>query len=174
MEFTIRRAKIDDAGAIAHVHVESWRSTYVQIVPNAYLASLNAEARSPFWQKQIEAGLSLTFVAESESGVVGFASAGRLREVTGSYDAELYAIYLLREFQRSGAGRALVRTVVDSLRAEGFKGMAVWVLERNPAVSFYKKLGGIQVAAKSIEIGGVSLEEVALGWPDLDALARSF
>lgn len=173
MEFTIRRATIGDAGAIARVHVESWKSTYARIVPDAYLASLNAEVRSQFWREQIEAGDSLTFVAQCETGVLGFASAGRLRETIGSYDAELYAIYLLDEFQHCGAGRALVRTVVDSLRAEGFKGMVVWVLERNPATSFYEKLGGIQIAANSIEIGGEPLEEVALGWPDLDTLART-
>jgi L-amino acid N-acyltransferase YncA len=173
MEFTIRRATIGDAEAIARVHVESWKSTYAQIVPDAYLASLNVEVRSQSWREQIEAGNSRIFVAESGGYVLGFASAGRLRETLGSYDAELYAIYLLREFQHCGAGRALVRAVVDSLRAEGFEGMVVWVLEKNPAVSFYKNLGGIQIAAKSIEIGGEPLEEVALGWPDLDALART-
>jgi L-amino acid N-acyltransferase YncA len=173
MKFTIRRATIGDAEAIARVHVESWKTTYAQIVRDAFLASLNVEVRSQSWREQIEGGNSRIFVAESEANVIGFGSAGRLRETIGSYDAELYAIYLLREVQRCGAGRALVRTVVDSLRAEGFKGMAVWVLDRNPALSFYKKLGGIQIAAKSIEIGGESLEEVALGWPDLDTLART-
>jgi hypothetical protein len=47
--------------------------------------------------------------------------------------------------------------------------MLVWVLSENPAVSFYKRLGGMQIADKSIEIGGTSLEESAFGWPSLEA-----
>jgi hypothetical protein len=35
-------------------------------------------------------------------------------------------------------------------------------------VQFYESLGAIQIGEKLIEIGGVQLEELALGWPDLD------
>jgi GNAT superfamily N-acetyltransferase len=132
---------------------------------------LNVEERSLIWRERIAVGGSLIFVAECDTGIVGFACGGKLREAIAGYDAELYAVYLLRENQRCGAGRALVRTLVDSLRDESLTGMVVWVLEKNPAVSFYRKLGGVKIAQKSIEIGGMPLEEVALGWPDLDTIA---
>jgi hypothetical protein len=61
-----------------------------------------------------------------------------------------------------------VHSLVDALIGEGFKSMAVWVLERNPAVAFYKHLGAVQIAQKTIEIGDAQLEELALGWPDFD------
>jgi hypothetical protein len=48
--------------------------------------------------------------------------------------------------------------------------MIVWVLEQNPSVSFYKRLGAVQVARKIINIGGADLQELALGWPSLDRL----
>jgi hypothetical protein len=49
--------------------------------------------------------------------------------------------------------------------------MAVWVLERNPAIHFYEKSGATVVSDKEIEIGGVLLQEVAFAWPDLAKLA---
>ena len=37
---TIRPAELDDAPAIAQVHVDTWRSNYAGMIPQAYLDSL--------------------------------------------------------------------------------------------------------------------------------------
>ena len=171
MAFTVRQATLEDAEPIASVHIASWRSTYTGIVPDAYLASLTVAARAEMWDQQISAGKSVIFIALSEAGVIGFAAGGRLREPIDSYDSELYAIYLTSENQGKGIGRVLVRAVANALRENGSRSMAVWVLAKNPAVSFYKALGGMQIAQKQIEIGGISLEELAFGWASLTAFA---
>jgi GNAT superfamily N-acetyltransferase len=169
MDVTIRRGTIGDAHAIAFVHVSSWRSTYAGIVPDAYLASLNVDERTQNWEEHLAAQKAIFLVAEDEEGIFGFACGGRLREELAGYDAELYAMYILGGRQGQGTGRSLAQSLADALLADGFKSMAVWVLERNPAVSFYRRLGAIQIARKTIEIGGIQLEELALGWPDLDS-----
>lgn len=167
MEFEIRRATAEDADAIARVHVDSWKSTYSGVVPDSYLDSLDVAARAEMWRAQLEKGIAATFVAETSSGIIGFTSGGALREPLSTYDGELYAIYLLHPYQRRGIGRALVFDLVKSLRDDGLESMVVWVLEKNPAVSFYKNLGGIEIMHQSIDIGGASLDELALGWPTL-------
>jgi hypothetical protein len=48
--------------------------------------------------------------------------------------------------------------------------MLVWVLEQNPSLSFYERLGAVQIARKVINIGGADLQELAFGWPSLDRL----
>ena len=48
--------------------------------------------------------------------------------------------------------------------------MLVWVLEQNSSVSFYERLGAVQVARKVINIGGADLQELAFGWSSLDRL----
>jgi hypothetical protein len=48
--------------------------------------------------------------------------------------------------------------------------MLVWVLEQNPSVSFYERLGAVQIARKFVDIGGVHHQELAFGWPSLDRL----
>ena len=169
MTYTIRPARMEDAAAIALVHVESWRTTYAGIVPGEYLASLSVESRTRMWKEQL-AGTTLIFVVEDASGVFGFASGGKLRDAIDGYDAELYAIYLLQQKQRQGAGRLMLQKLADVLRTSGFHSLIIWVLETNPSIGFYRRLGGSQVAEKQIEIGGSQLIEVAFGWPNLDDL----
>jgi hypothetical protein len=49
--------------------------------------------------------------------------------------------------------------------------MLLWVLEANaPARRFYGKLGGSVVRDRPIDVGGVTLTEVAYGWPRLGVL----
>jgi GNAT superfamily N-acetyltransferase len=170
MNLTIRKADIEDAAAIAHVHLESWKTTYAGIVSDAFLASLNKEDRTHSWQEQILAGNISIFVAEDEKAIFGFAAVGKIREKLDDYDAELYAIYLLRERQGQGVGRTLVLTSASALRVKGFMSMIVWVLEQNPSVSFYERLGAVQIARKVINIGGANLQELAFGWLSLDRL----
>jgi len=166
---SIRSAEIEDAAAIAHVHVQSWLTTYAGIVPAAYLASLNEAKRVASWQDQLERGVCV-HLAELEEVVVGFASGGPIREPLGDYGAELYAIYLLQAAQGKGIGRQLVGALATTLLARDFTNMVVWVLEQNPAVRFYEKIGAQHLASKQIEIGGVPLSEIALGWSDLKRL----
>lgn len=169
---SIRAATGGDAGAIARVHVESWRTTYAGIVPDAYLAGLDEMLRAKLWHEWLM-GSTLVLVAEREGQVVGFAHGGANREVLEKCDAELYAIYLLREAQRRGAGTALLRATASALTERGFRGLAVWVLERNPARSFYERMGAHLRASKVIEIGGAKLMEVEYIWPDLQSLVES-
>ena len=47
----IRRARPDDAAAIARVHVESWRSTYAGLLPERLLLKLsNAQHEARWWR----------------------------------------------------------------------------------------------------------------------------
>jgi hypothetical protein len=107
MAFTIRQAGIGDAADIAFVHVESWRSTYSGIVPDAYLASLSRETRAQKWRQWLVPRDPVVFVAEDESGIFGFVSGGRLGEAVSDYDCGLHAIYLLLGRQRQGVGHRL-------------------------------------------------------------------
>jgi GNAT superfamily N-acetyltransferase len=171
MAITIRPATIEDAPAIAHVHIESWKTTYAGVVPAAYLASLDTEARTGMWHEQLANGNPIIFVAEAPSGIIGFVCGGPLREPVETYDAELYAIYLLQAQQHQGTGRRLIHTLATTLLEQNFTKMLLWVLEQNPATTFYKHLGAVEVAQKQIEIGGASLQELALGWTSLRELA---
>jgi ribosomal protein S18 acetylase RimI-like enzyme len=171
MQFQIRPAHLPDASHIAHVQVESWKTTYPGIVPDAYIASLNKETRTQSWQELLASNSAQIYVAEDSTGVFSFICGGVIRDPAGDYDAELYAIYLLQTHQNQGAGRALTRALAASLHAQGLKSMLVWALEENhPAIAFYRRIGAISVTTKIVDIGGKALSDLALGWPDLTSL----
>lgn len=168
---SVRSATPNDAVAIAHVHVESWRSTYAGIVPDAYLAGLDETLRVKLWQEWLIGG-AVVLVSERKSEIVGFAHAGPIREPIKTADAEVYSLYLLKEAQNRGIGRALLSGAAAILRQKGFNSLGLWVLERNRARAFYERCGGRLAASKVIEIGGSHLMEVAYWWPNLDLLSQ--
>ncbi|MGA7241609.1 MAG: GNAT family N-acetyltransferase [Terracidiphilus sp.] len=169
MKVSIRAAVLDDAAAIAHVHVESWRTTYAGIMPDAYLASLDETLRAKLWSEWLS-GEALVRVAEMNGSVVGFAHGGPNREHVETCDAELYSIYLLREAQNRGGGAALLQAMATALTERNFKSMAVWVLEQNRSRGFYEKTGARLATSRVIQVGGAKLMEVAYAWADLKAL----
>ena len=162
----IRFATEEDAGPISHVHVESWRSTYKGVVPDEYLAGLDESARTANWREWIASGVP-AFVALQDDVVVGFISGGPIRDPIDDYEAELFTIYLLQDVQRGGIGTALLKRLASRLEDDGFKNMAVWVLEDNRSSSFYERSGAIRISSKEVEIGGALLPVVAYGWPSL-------
>ncbi|WP_179392727.1 GNAT family N-acetyltransferase [Sporosarcina sp. JAI121] len=163
----IRKAEIEDAGGIAKVHVDSWRTTYKGIVPDDFLESLSYENRELIWKKGINE--NNVYIAENKNGqVIGFSTGGIER--TGKYEAytgELYAIYILKEYQGKGIGRLLVKSVVDDIKNKNLNSMLIWAIEENPACRFYEALGGKKIDTEEIEIGGKNLSEVAYGWDDI-------
>jgi len=166
----IRTADVDDAAAIARVHVSSWRATFTDLLPADFLESLTEAGYADRWRRFIAERSNLAFVVEDVSGdVVGFASGGRERAGEASYKGELYAIYLLESAQRRGYGRELVRAIAGGLRQLGLDDMIVWVLRDNvTARGFYERLGGVYVRSQPTTIGPATVEEVSYGWPSLD------
>jgi ribosomal protein S18 acetylase RimI-like enzyme len=165
----VRPADIEDATAIARVHVESWRTTYRGLLPDEFLNSLNVPRYTERWLRSLGDDAMRVYVAEDEHEVVAFASGGRERAGEGTYAGELYAIYVLEKAQRQGHGRTLVRAVTGGLREMGLADMIVWVLRDNsPARAFYESLGGTYVRTQPVTIGSVVLPEVAYGWRSLE------
>jgi L-amino acid N-acyltransferase YncA len=168
----IRKAKAEDAAGIARVHVDSWRTTYKNIVSDEFLERMSYEERENIWKRALgnTGSKQCIYVAENHHGeIVGFASGGKER--SGNYpdfDSELYAIYLLAEVRRMGVGRRLFHCAVDELKEQGFLSMLVWVLADNdPARTFYESFEPEQIDSEMIEIGGEQFEEVAYGWREI-------
>lgn len=175
MTFTIRPAAAADSNALARIHVDSWRTTYRGIVPDDFLAGLSVERRERGWRDALtHAGQQRSFVllAEDEAGqAAGFTNGGPERENDPDYPGELYALYLLEQYQRRGLGRQLMALTARELIQRGANAMLLWVLADNPSRKFYERMGGQRLREKEITIGQTTLVEVAYGWPDLRPLA---
>ena len=104
-QITFRRATVADSLAVAQVHVQSWRESFKGIVPQSFLDAMSVERREQAFRARFAIDFYRMFLAETaNTGVIGFADFGKPRETERVYTAELYAIYLLRDFQRQGIG----------------------------------------------------------------------
>lgn len=125
------------------------------------------ENRERKWEVIISG--SSVFVAENEEGkIIGFSNGGIER--TGNYPAykgELYAIYILEEYQRNGIGRLLLASVIEELNQQNIISMVVLVLEANGSRMFYEMLGAKKIDTVKIEIAGKQLNEIVYGWNDI-------
>ncbi|ADU31098.1 GNAT family N-acetyltransferase [Evansella cellulosilytica] len=165
----IRRARIGDEKGIAKVHVDSWKSTYKNIVPEEYLNTLSYEQREVMWKRGI-ADNNPIFVAEDFGSIVGFATGGKERSAKyEEYEGEVYAIYILKEYEGRGIGKRLFNQVVNEIVGYGMNSMIVLVLEDNPSIQFYEALGGTKLDIVEIEIGGKKLKEAIYGWTTIEA-----
>lgn len=168
--FTISLAVLEDAPAIAKVHVDTWRSQYAEIVSQDYLDNLSYEKREVMWSRLLSAPEPCwhLFVLKNVNGkVIGFSCGGKNRSDTSQYEGEVYAIYLDKKYQGKGLGKKLMSKTLSQLRADGFKSCSLWVLERNTTRKFYEIMGGKPVGEKMADIGGVQYKEILYGWSDL-------
>ena len=176
---TLRTATLpDDAAAIAHVQVASWKTTYRGIVADETLDALSEDIKRQRLETQQASAttrivLALASETTASSEVIGFIGGGPARSPEGTYatyQAEIYALYLLEQQQRRGTGRALIRALAQQLHAQGYPNLMVWVLTANPAVLFYQHLGAVELTQSTVTIGNQVLPELALGWSNIEHL----
>lgn len=158
----VRPAKLDDASAIASIHVLGWQYAYRDIVPQHYLESLSVEQRTRSWQSQIlESSATEIVVAEAER-LLGWASFGPSRDDDASaLTGELYAIYVLPDRWSTGVGQALWARTKERSVERGFQRATLWVLRDNVrAIRFYEAAGFAATAERVVEIAGKNLPEI--------------
>ncbi|HSK73056.1 MAG TPA: 3-deoxy-manno-octulosonate cytidylyltransferase [Pyrinomonadaceae bacterium] len=164
-----REARAEDIPQIARVHVESWQKSFAGITPQEHLDKMSVENRIGQFEKAFsQNSFYKMFVAETvENKIVGFADFGESR-IADSFDAQIYAIYFLPEFQRKGIGGNLFRLCQKEMSARGFKSMCLDTLEISPYRSFYEKMGGQIVGENRHYLAGIEYKTVIYGWSDLN------
>ncbi|MBW3594282.1 MAG: GNAT family N-acetyltransferase [Actinobacteria bacterium] len=148
MEPTIRAAAVEDARAIAEVHVASWKAAYADILDLDNLAHpLDVGEREQSWRDRIprvgDEGFR-TWVAELDGTVVGYAFTRPTEDddLNPLEVAEVVALYLHPDHFGAGIGRALLERAVAGIRNQGFLQGTLWVLEGNTrAIHFYRREG---------------------------------
>ncbi|MCE0766960.1 GNAT family N-acetyltransferase [Pseudonocardia kujensis] len=147
----IRPAEPADAGAIARVVVESWRSAYRDLLPTAVLAGLSVDDREEFWRGIVGAPSPGAVVLVAEDGpVVGFVV---VRSRPGVPDVgELMALYVAPSQWRRTIGTLLHNAAVEHLARQGCTRAELWVLAGNErATAFYRARGWVADGRRQVE-----------------------
>jgi L-amino acid N-acyltransferase YncA len=161
--FRIRLAQLEDADAIAEVHVAAFNTTHG--LPWGQHPSLELRRRQ--WREKLAAPSSRFFgyvVEKPDEQLVGFAT-GEPWDYPGDFAGRLEKIYLLEEYQRLGFGRRLVGQVSRRLLGDGITSMILFSQAENPSIGFFEALGGERLLSDAGEFHG------AYGWRDLQQLS---
>jgi ribosomal protein S18 acetylase RimI-like enzyme len=166
-EISIRSARLEDAGPIARLDVETWQAAYAGILGTPYLAGLSPERRASGWANVIRREPKDVRVAiTAEGDIVGFGSCGKCRGEPG-FTSEVFTLYVAPDWQNQGIGRRLLLAMFARLVAEGHASAVIWVLRENPARFFYQRLGGKEVRRKLLPFNGSQVAASGYGWRDL-------
>ncbi len=169
----MRTATVDDAEAIARVNVETWRSSYRGIFPDAFLAERSFTKQLEGTRNYLKnlSPKTTAFITEvSLVGVVGFCTGGAAREKIQDFDGELFSLYVLKEYQRHGLGRLLLKATATFCEICKFRKILAWTLAASPFTAFYRSIGAVECGKQMREFGPLTRELVAFGWPSISEL----
>lgn len=150
--FTVRPARVEDAAAMARMHVRSWQETYRGLMPDRVLDDPGlVDARERFWTAALvdeRYRANRVAVAECDGAVVGVAMAGPPANANPGW-SHLYVLYVLAAHHGSGTGAALLNAVVGT-----HESVALWVADPNPrAQAFYRKQGFVPDGTMQVDDG---------------------
>ncbi len=132
-----------DAGAIAKLHMDSWRSNYNNDLSKEYLDTIAPTERSLLWKQRLTTPSQnqRVILAKEVESIVGFACVYiDDNEKWGSY---LDNFHISEAYQNQGIGTELLKQVFERCKAEATKsGLCLLVNQSNVrAQNFYLKNG---------------------------------
>ena len=141
----IRLATVEDASALAKVHVDAWHAAYRDVVPDSFLEQVTVSKRDASWREFLSKDSpEATYVAEESKEVVGFLTVGPCRDADADENntGEIWGIYIAPTHWRKGIGRHLAAKAKEIFECRGYTETTLWVLEQNKqARRFYEALG---------------------------------
>lgn len=140
----IRDATIEDAEALARIHIDSWRAAYCGLVPDFYLENLDYDRLAEKNRKSFRTNETQTHIAELNSVTVGLLTLGKSTDpdVDCGDTGEIFTIYLAPKYWRKGIGTRLCQWAEDQLVSLGYAKAVLWVfLDNDQARNFYEAMG---------------------------------
>ena len=137
---SIKVASIEDIPAIVKIAYDTWFVTYQDVISQAQIEYMFGEMYTPeSIYKQMDFYKHAFLILYQAEMPIGFASYGKLEEPINTY--KLHKLYLLPSEQNKGFGRILLSEVEKEVAGLGANYLHLNVNRKNPALSFYEKLG---------------------------------
>jgi ribosomal protein S18 acetylase RimI-like enzyme len=138
----IRKARPQDAGAIANICEASWREAYQGLIPGLVLDRVVSH-RDAMWAHDMMHGSRHLAVLDLGNLLAGYVLYGNCRHPFGGARGEIEELYLVPECQGLGMGQRLFRAIRNDMREKNLAPFVVWSLADNTrANAFYEKMEG--------------------------------
>ncbi|MPZ50679.1 MAG: GNAT family N-acetyltransferase [Dehalococcoidia bacterium] len=143
--FQLRMFTPSDVRGIAEVHVRTWQIAYGDYFSKGFLDGMGRLLSNEGLVQRanrLANPESITFVAEKDQDIVGFATVQPNQEDLGPEVGELGAIYVDPAHWNSGIGSALITAAESQLAASGFSRAILWTIGPNERTRhFYERHG---------------------------------
>lgn len=144
-QYVVRPLRPEDAEQLGPLHVGIWQQTYVGLMSDEHLASLDQAASVEWWRSVLtdeDAPTSLgAFTPDGE--LAGWITVGPARDDDAPCERELWVLNLDQAHHGSGLATRLVTQTLGDERAY------LWVVEGNArAIRFYEKHGFVLDGAR--------------------------
>ena len=146
-ETSVRLALPAEANEIGEIQLAAWRNAYAGLLPADVLADLNPAQFAAQWRAALLApgeARNRVMVALAERTLVGFAAITPSDDPDADpqRDALIAELAVQPEATRAGHGSRLLNAVVDTVRADGFGRVTVWVNSTDDVLrAFYTEAG---------------------------------
>lgn len=120
-----------------YVHWKSWQESYTGLIDQRYL---DERMTLEYCLRTAHRWPDNLLVAKDGEKVIGFAGYGPYQDDTLTDCGEVYALYVLADYQKQGVGYALMNAALEKL--QDYPKAALWVLDGNEkAIRFYERYG---------------------------------
>ena len=146
-ETSVRLALPAEANEIGEIQVAAWRSAYAGLLPADVLADLDPAQFAAQWRAALLApgeARNRMMVALAGRTLVGFAAITPSDDPDADpqRDAVIAELAVQPDATRAGHGSRLLNAVVDTIRADGFSRLTVWVNSTDDVLrAFYTEAG---------------------------------
>jgi len=146
-ESSVRLALPAEANEIGEIQVAAWRSAYAGLLPADVLADLDPAQFAAQWRAALLApgeARNRVMVALAGRTLVGFAAITPSDDPDADpqRDAVIAELAVQPDATRAGHGSRLLNAVVDTIRADGFSRLTVWVNSTDDVLrAFYTQAG---------------------------------
>lgn len=173
LALSVRYARPSDAADLARIYIESWQDTYAGLIPHSLLCAMSLKDHAARLRSAMRGPGAVLVAEDAGHGPIGLAGLGAARDHTLGYEGEIYTLYVDPAFLGRGAGRALMEGAFEIFKDRKLRSCLVWAHARNNACFFYEWMGGRRVAARTVNLMGISTPEIGFGWKQLAARRRT-
>lgn len=156
MEYKIRKMTSGFAKDFGRVIYTAWGETYKGLMPDSILEGRSLER----WVQRTKENPENKYIAFADGkavGIVGFLPQAR-DFVTDNESGEIVALYVLKEYQKQGIGKALMNKALKDISSDK---VTLFVLKGNEnAVEFYKHMGFELTGKELFDNGLTELEMI--------------
>ena len=143
---TYRKAALEDCLDLAILKGQVWNTTYKGIYSEEKLSGYDVAKNERIFQNIVSNPDIEIFVALDNEKIVGFMTCGKPYRAFMDFQQEIGLLYILKEYQRQGIGKAFFEIARAQIKENGYTEFFLSVNSRNyDAQKFYEAMGGIEI-----------------------------